>query len=246
MKITAAFLISCLLACSRPQLIAAPPAASLRVTGNNVVAVATAEESTTESQGSGEVAPGTKPMVEISFFTEAYVTPLIDKLKEFDAQGHEEIIIRINTYGGSVHWGMQLIQAMEQLKAKRTCVVDWRAMSMGAFLLESHACTTRMATSRSLILFHEPLLTEAGGNSHQLRDSVEYLEALTDALVSYVSRRIKMNEKKFRAKISNRNWTMSGSEALRHNVVDKIIDPSELPPLIEVKPLKTFRIMFSD
>ncbi len=73
---------------------------------------------------------GVAPMVEVSEFDHDHIKPLIDKLKSLDTTGYPEIIVRINTYGGSIHGGMQLIQAMEGLKTKITCVVDWRAMSM--------------------------------------------------------------------------------------------------------------------
>ncbi len=175
------------------------------------------------------------PMVEVVEFREQTIVPLIAKLKELDERGYSNIIVRINSYGGSIHWGMELIQAMEALKATTVCVVDWKAMSMGAYLLESGACDVRLMTKRSVILFHEPLVNGVDGNAHALKDVAEQLQALADGLIATASERMEMKEEEFEAKIHNKSWTMSYKEARAMNVVDGWVSPSQLPPLIEVK-----------
>ncbi len=178
-------------------------------------------------------APKVTPMVEIKEFDAATAKGLIKKLQELDQKGHKEIIIRINSYGGSIHWGMEMIQAIEALKTPVTCVVDWKAYSMGAYLLESPACDKRLMTKRSTILFHEPLVQETGGNAHELRKTADQLDALADALIASTSERLKMSEEDFRKKISDRNWTMAHTAAKKANAIDGVIDPKDLPPLVE-------------
>lgn len=181
---------------------------------------------------------GVSPMVQVTEFDEEYITPLIEKMESLDKKGYPYIVVRINSYGGSIHWGMELIQAMEGLNTKTICIVDWKAMSMGAYLLESGACDVRLMTKRSVILFHEPLVNQAQGNAHELQGIIDQLKALTESLVTTASERLGMSEDDFRAKIDNKAWTMSYREALDSGVVDGIISPLVLPPLVKVKPLQ--------
>ncbi len=186
---------------------------------------------------------GVPPMVEVEEFDAAHIRPLIAKFQDLDSKKYPYIVVRINSYGGSIHWGMQLIQAMEALNAKTVCIVDWRAMSMGAYLLESGACDVRLMTKRSVILFHEPLVSGVDGNSHQLQDIVDQLKALAAGLIATASDRLKMSEKDFAAKIDNKAWTMSYQEALDSNVVDGLFDPALMPPLIVVPPLSFMQLL---
>ena len=168
------------------------------------------------------------PLIEIEDF-DMTIKGAIKKLTELDDEGHKQIYVKIDSYGGSIHWGMELVQHLEGLKTPITCVVDWKAYSMGAFLLESDGCDKRLMTKRSTILFHEPLVPQTGGNEHELRNTADHLRALGKALVASTAERLKMSEKKFESKIRNKSWVMSYREALRVKAVDGIVKVGDLP-----------------
>ncbi len=179
------------------------------------------------------VASDVDPMVEVKEFDSGTVKGLIKKLGELDQESHKQIYIKINSYGGSIHWGMELIQYVETLKTPITCVVDWKAYSMGAFMLESDACDKRLMTKRSTILFHEPLVPQASGNAHELRDTADHLDALSKSLIAATAERLKMSEAELTKRIDNKNWTLAYQECLKVKAIDGIVKPSELPPLTE-------------
>ncbi len=240
MKLRAAALsLAVLLSCSSPSLGYVKTVAAAPVAEDSQPEVV-AEEPATFSPNPAAPMP---PMFEVTSFDERYIAPLIATVQAYDRQGVPEIIIRINTNGGSVAGDMELIQALEALHAKRICVVEWHAYSAGAFLLESDACTLRLMTKRSTILLHEPLVGETGGNKHALRDVADQLDALGKALVAQTAERMHMTEAQLTAKIDNKVWTMAYREAFEANAVDGIISPRDLPPLIVVKPLGLLQML---
>lgn len=172
------------------------------------------------------------PLIEIEDF-DPTLTGAMKKLTELDNEEHSQIYVKINSYGGSIHWGMELVQHLESLKTPITCVVDWKAYSMGAFLLESDGCDKRLMTKRSTILFHEPLVPETGGNQHELRNTADHLSALTKALIATSAERLEMSEEDFEKKITNRSWVMSYKEALKVHAVDGIVSVKDLPKATE-------------
>ncbi len=173
------------------------------------------------------------PMLEIREFDMPTAKGLSKKLTELDGKGHDTIYIKINSYGGSIHWGMEIIQRLESMKTPITCIVDWKAYSMGAFLLESPACDTRLMTKRSTLLFHEALANETGGNAHELRDTADHLEAISQALIAGTAERLKISEAELTAKITHKNWTMSYKTALEIGAIDDTIAVSDLPKVTE-------------
>lgn len=183
------------------------------------------------SQISATLQPSTQPakitMVELSSFEDDNITALINKIHEL--QKTSAVYIRINTNGGSVAGMWRLVQALEHNPV--TCIVDVKAYSAGAYFLESDACGERLATKRSTILLHEPLVRGVDGNAHELQDEVEQLQALSDSLVATTASRIKMSEKALSAKIYNKTWTMAYAEALKCNVIDRVVDPKDLPEI---------------
>lgn len=183
------------------------------------------------------------PLIEIEEF-DPTLTGAMKKLTELDAEGHKQIYVKIDSYGGSIHWGMELVQHLESLKTPITCVVDWKAYSMGAFLLESEACDKRLMTKRSTILFHEPAAPEAGGNEHDLRNTADHLNALGKALMAASAERLKMSETAFEKKIHNRSWVMSYREALKMHAVDGIMNVRDLPPVIPFEKPSLLQMLF--
>lgn len=85
-----------------------------------------------------------------------------------------EVIVDIDSPGGSVDVGLSIINAMQAAHRggmKLTCRVGDNAMaaSMAAAILEA-GCTTREMAPTAALLFHEPAVPEAGrGNEHDFR-----------------------------------------------------------------------------
>lgn len=168
-------------------------------------------------------------LLNLEDFSEETVTGLITKLGQVDEVG-AVVMLRLDTYGGSVHEGQRLMRALESMKYARVqCVADTKAMSMGMYLLQSPGCDERLMTRRAMLMMHEPLIPNTGGNEHALREDADYLRALTSGLVATAAKRMKKSEAFIRGKISNRNWYLDADEALKMNAVDRFVEPEDLP-----------------
>lgn len=174
-------------------------------------------------------------MIEIGDFDRALLGPVQAKFDELVGRGDRLILFRLNSYGGSVFAGQDLILHVEEAKKRGVriqCVVDHKAYSMGAVFVES-VCDERLATPRSTILFHNAS-TQAEGTANQLREDAEFLEALNAAMSLTVAQRIGMPVDEYRARIEKRAWTMGVEEALAAGVIDAVVQPLDLPPLAEL------------
>lgn len=174
-----------------------------------------------------KVEDGKARMVELTDFSPDVTVPFWNKVKELDGQV-PEIWIRINSDGGSIYAGLDLIQQVESLKTPVVCVVDYRAISMGFAFLQSNACDRRLMTKRSHLMAHEAS-AGSGGNADQHRDIAQALDAVTSSLVGMMADRMEMPEKDFWEKIRNRTWYMDYHEAEKYKAIDGIADPKDFP-----------------
>lgn len=175
-----------------------------------------------------KITDGKARMVELGDFTPEVTGPFLNKVKELDSQGLPEIWVKINSNGGGIYAGLDLIQQMETLKTPVTCVVDFRAISMGFAFLQSGACDKRLMTKRSHLMAHE---ASAGGRgtADQQRDLAQALDSVTSSLVAMMADRMKMSEEDFWKKIRNREWYMDYHEAEKYKAIDGISDPKDFP-----------------
>jgi ATP-dependent protease ClpP protease subunit len=115
----------------------------------------------------GEIKPG---------FTVAIVAGQI--LKTMTESGDR--IVVINSRGGDVDTGKEIISMLRQEKAmfrgRIVCVVDGDAMSMAFSLLTF--CDVRYATAKSHMIFHDAYVTHLEGqlNPKNLREAADELE----------------------------------------------------------------------
>jgi ATP-dependent Clp protease, protease subunit len=183
-----------------------------------------------------ELTPSKKVSVELNAVNPKNVDPIIKKLKELDDNPEiDEIWIKINSFGGEVYSGNKMIDTIQALKKPNVCVVDHVSMSMGFFILES--CSKRLMTKRSILMAHEALV-ESKGNAHELRQSADLLEHLTDSYIEMCSKRMGMPFKEFKRRINNKEWYMSWEEALKFHAIDGVVDEKEIPPNVKVDSLE--------
>ncbi len=144
-----------------------------------------------------------------------------------------EVTLRIDSPGGSIFAGQQWTREMEDIKKRRnvrvTCIVDGLAASMAAVILESPLCDLRLATTRSLILFHNGS-SGARGTAEELRGTIALLDAINESMALVVSERLGISLNAYRAKIATADWVMAVNEALIVSAIDGLIDSREIAP----------------
>ena len=167
-------------------------------------------------------------MLELPAFDEDTISALKAKITEQRLLGHE-VIIRVNTHGGSVAGLQDLTQFLE--KHPVICVVDTRALSAGAFFVESRSCSERYITKRSFMLFHEANAS-VQGNSHEMENVANELKVISKALIYSAAERMGMKESDFLERVTNKEWMLEYHDALKFNAVDGVYwDPKDLPEI---------------
>ena len=135
------------------------------------------------------------------------------------SQGDEPIWFRINSPGGSVDAGLILIDTMQAVKAPIHCIVESSAYSMAAILLTF--CDKRYGLPHATYMLHEASYGTAGEDP-QNRSKLDFLTRYLDRLHEQIAKNIKMDLKKYRARIRDAWWMLS-DEAKQIGLIDEIV-----------------------
>lgn len=147
-------------------------------------------------------------------------------LAERDALDHgaNALIIRIDSDGGSVEYGLAIANFITKASVPTVCIVTERAQSMGFVILQ--ACDVRLMTPDAFLMAHEPW-SQIQGNRHEIikRAILEKLrlDKISYTLAYVVTRRMTLSVKQYLAKIEKGDWVMKAPEALAVGAVDKVV-----------------------
>ncbi|MDE7095102.1 MAG: ATP-dependent Clp protease proteolytic subunit [Anaeroplasmataceae bacterium] len=146
---------------------------------------------------------------------------VIAELQYLDDKGAEEIILQINSPGGSVSAGLAIYDTMNFIKARIITVGIGLAASMGAFLLSAGSKGYRRATENCEILIHQPL----GGASGQASDIIiaaKHIERTRKRLNEILSENTGKSIKTIQ-RDTDRDNIMTAEEALSYGIIDAVI-----------------------
>ena len=113
------------------------------------------------------------------------------KIEQLSSEG-KPITLIINSPGGSIVAGLQIISAMRVAKARGNeihCVVPILAASMGFQIFIN--CDKRYTLTESLLLFH-PATTGLQGNKEEVLYASERLKAIEEPLIKDLFRVLRM------------------------------------------------------
>jgi ATP-dependent Clp protease, protease subunit len=151
---------------------------------------------------------------------------IVAQLLLLDSENPEkDIMLYINSPGGSVTAGFAIYDTMRHIRADVCTICLGQAASMGAFLLSSGTPGKRMALPHSRVLIHQPL----GGAQGQATDiEIQAAEInrmkklLNEILANNTGQSIKKIERD-----TDRDYIMSAEEAVAYGMVDKVITKAE-------------------
>ncbi|MDP3483157.1 MAG: ATP-dependent Clp endopeptidase proteolytic subunit ClpP [Sulfuricella sp.] len=133
----------------------------------------------------------------------------------------KDIFFYINSPGGSVSAGMAIYDTMQFIKPDVSTLCLGQAASMGSFLLAAGAKGKRFCLPNSRVMIHQP----SGGFQGQASDieihakEILYLrQRLNTMLAQHTGQSVKTIEKD-----SDRDNFMSGDEAVKYGLVDKVL-----------------------
>ena len=151
---------------------------------------------------------------------------IVAQLLLLDSENPEkDIMLYINSPGGSVTAGLAIYDTMKHIRADINTICLGQAASMGAFLLSAGTPGKRMALPHSRILIHQPL----GGAQGQATDiEIQAAEisrikrSLNELLAKHTGQSFKKIEKD-----TDRDYIMTPEEALQYGMIDKVITKIE-------------------
>jgi ATP-dependent Clp protease, protease subunit len=151
---------------------------------------------------------------------------IVAQLLLLDSENPEkDIMLYINSPGGSVTAGLAIFDTMQHIRADVNTICLGQAASMGAFLLAAGTKGKRMALPSSRILIHQPLGGAQGQATDieiQAAEIVRLKKMLNEILAANTNQPFKKIEKD-----TDRDYIMSGAEAVEYGMVDKVITKLE-------------------
>ena len=137
----------------------------------------------------------------------------------------KDIVLYINSPGGSITAGMAIFDTMNYIKCDVSTVCVGMAASMGAFLLAAGAKGKRLALPNSEIMIHQPL----GGMQGQATDIkihadriIRMRRTLNEILAKQTGRPVEEIERD-----TERDNFLSAAEAKEYGLIDEVIDKSK-------------------
>ena len=138
----------------------------------------------------------------------------------------KDINLYINSPGGSITAGLAIYDTMQYLKPDLTTICTGQASSMAALILASGSKGKRFVLPHSRIMIHQPMgLTQGQATDIDIQArEIMRLKGTINELFA-----IQTGQDKNRIeKDTERDFFMSGQEALEYGIVDKVITKREM------------------
>ena len=152
---------------------------------------------------------------------------IVAQLLLLDSENPEkDIMLYINSPGGSVTAGFAIYDTMQHIRADVSTIWLGQAASMGAFLLSSGAKGKRMCLPHSRVLIHQPLGGAQGQATDieiQAAEIIRIKKSLNEILASNTGQSLKKIEKD-----TDRDYIMTPQEALEYGMIDRVVTPEDI------------------
>ena len=134
---------------------------------------------------------------------------------------NRDIVMYINSPGGSVYAGLGMYDTMHFVKPDVATICTGLAASMGAVLLAGGADKKRSALPHSRIMIHQPMSGMQGQASDMeisLKQTLEVKKDLYNILSKHSGQTYKKIEKD-----SDRDYWMRAAEAKKYGLIDEVL-----------------------
>jgi len=135
----------------------------------------------------------------------------------------KDIDFYINSPGGSVSAGLAIYDTMQMIKPDVATICVGQAASMGGVLLAGGAKSKRYCLKHARVMIHQG---SAGfrGTPADIMVQVAEINVYIEALYKILSQHSGQDVDKVR-KDCDRDYFMSGEEAIEYGLVDKLLEP---------------------
>ena len=133
-----------------------------------------------------------------------------------------DIILYINTPGGSVSAGLAIYDTMQYIKADVQTWCLGRAYSMGAILLAAGAPGKRYALPHAKALIHQPMARGIAGQAADISIHAKEILQERDRLYTILAEHTGQDVDKIAAD-ADRDFYMTAEQALEYGLVDHVV-----------------------
>lgn len=133
----------------------------------------------------------------------------------------KEVMLYINTPGGSVTAGLAIYDTMQHVRSPISTICVGRAASMGALLLAAGAKGKRLALPHARVLIHQPLGGVTGQASDieiHAREILHLRESLNEILVLHTGQPMERIRKD-----TERDFFMGAQDAKEYGIIDEVL-----------------------
>ena len=147
---------------------------------------------------------------------------IVAQMLLLDSENPEkDIMLYINSPGGSVTAGFAIYDTMQHIRADVQTICLGQAASMGAFLLSSGAKGKRMALPNSRIMIHQPL-GGARGQATDIELEAKEIMRMKDLLIGIMAENAGQDVEKVKADCE-RDHYLSAQESVEYGLIDKVV-----------------------
>src|SRR6267154_1239373 len=139
-----------------------------------------------------------------------------------DSYTKKDIIMYINSPGGSVHAGLGIYDTMQYVNPDVATICTGLAASMGAVLLAAGANKKRSGLPHARIMIHQPSAGMQGTSSDMeisMRQTLELKKDLYNILAKHSGQTYDKIEKD-----SDRDYWMRAAEARDYGLIDEVLE----------------------
>ena len=143
----------------------------------------------------------------------------------------ENIILHINSPGGSVFSAVAIANTLKNHKAKITANIDGLAASAATII--TSACDIVKMPKNALFMVHNPI-TFAYGNNQDMQKTLEMLNKVKNSIIETYLNKAKTDKETLSELMDNETW-MNAEEAKEYGFIDEILDENVEKEVIENK-----------
>jgi ATP-dependent Clp protease protease subunit len=138
----------------------------------------------------------------------------------------KDIIMYINSPGGSVYAGLGIYDTMQYVNPDVATICTGLAASMGAVLLTSGSAKKRSALPHARVMIHQPMSGMQGQASDMeisLKQTLEVKKDLYNILAKHSGTKYEKIEKD-----SDRDYWMRAAEAKEYGLIDEVLERKKI------------------
>lgn len=153
------------------------------------------------------------------------VNPILKTIRDLDNLDNGKIYLIINSYGGSVESGMELVSMIKSTKNPIICIIESKAYSMAAIL--ATYCTRTYIHKYASVMFHEATFTIIG-KENVVENRLRIMQKSINIIHKEVANNLNIPIEEYKKKIRN-EWWLTANESVQRGVARGIVTKLKYP-----------------